>query len=97
MQQILTTKRKHLHQLQEARTNRLKQFGSQVPALLDAIDEAYRKGQFTRKPVGPLGRGRLGLVRGGALPCWVWVTSARQKGLRTHAVVPRLWGHMAGV
>ncbi|XP_072500099.1 structural maintenance of chromosomes protein 6 [Notamacropus eugenii] len=55
VQQILTTKCKHLHHLKEARTNRLKQFGSQVPALLEAIDEAYRKGQFTRKPVGPLG------------------------------------------
>ncbi|XP_036604507.1 structural maintenance of chromosomes protein 6 [Trichosurus vulpecula] len=55
VQQFLNTKRKHLHHLKETRTNRLKQFGSQVPALLEAIDEAYKKGQFTRKPVGPLG------------------------------------------
>ncbi|KAM9070887.1 structural maintenance of chromosomes protein 6 isoform X1 [Sarcophilus harrisii] len=53
--QTLNTKRRHLHQLKETRTNRLKQFGSQVPALLEAIEDAYRKGQFTRKPVGPLG------------------------------------------
>ncbi|XP_074051161.1 structural maintenance of chromosomes protein 6 [Macrotis lagotis] len=55
VQQYLTIKRRHLQQLKETRTNRLKQFGSQVPALLEAIEEAYRKGQFTRKPVGPLG------------------------------------------
>ncbi|XP_068955434.1 structural maintenance of chromosomes protein 6 [Petaurus breviceps papuanus] len=55
VQQTLSTKQKHLHHLKETRTNRLKQFGSQVPALLEAIDDAYRKGQFTRKPVGPLG------------------------------------------
>ncbi|XP_027711421.1 structural maintenance of chromosomes protein 6 [Vombatus ursinus] len=55
VKQMLSTKQKHLHHLKETRTNRLKQFGSQVPALLQAIDEAHRKGQFTRKPVGPLG------------------------------------------
>uniref|UniRef100_F7D883 Structural maintenance of chromosomes protein 6 n=1 Tax=Monodelphis domestica TaxID=13616 RepID=F7D883_MONDO len=55
IRQVLDAKRSHLEHLRGSRSNRLKQFGSQVPALLEAIDEAYKKGQFTRKPVGPLG------------------------------------------
>uniref|UniRef100_A0A5F8GJQ1 Structural maintenance of chromosomes protein 6 n=1 Tax=Monodelphis domestica TaxID=13616 RepID=A0A5F8GJQ1_MONDO len=44
IRQVLDAKRSHLEHLRGSRSNRLKQFGSQVPALLEAIDEAYKKG-----------------------------------------------------
>uniref|UniRef100_A0A671P5I2 Structural maintenance of chromosomes protein 6 n=1 Tax=Sinocyclocheilus anshuiensis TaxID=1608454 RepID=A0A671P5I2_9TELE len=37
------------------RENRLCRFGEHMPALLRAIDEADQRGQFRKKPVGPLG------------------------------------------
>lgn len=46
---------KNLRQLESSRSDRLRRFGEQVPALLGAIDEAHRRGQFKRKPRGPLG------------------------------------------
>lgn len=46
---------KNLQRLEGSRSDRLRRFGEQVPALLSAIDEAHRKGQFKYKPRGPLG------------------------------------------
>ncbi|XP_043830639.1 structural maintenance of chromosomes protein 6-like [Dromiciops gliroides] len=55
MQQILDYKQQQLNQLKEYKFDPLKRFGSQIPALLEAIEDAYRQGQFTFKPIGPLG------------------------------------------
>ncbi|KAM8774202.1 structural maintenance of chromosomes protein 6 [Rhynchonycteris naso] len=51
----LNYNQRQLKDLKDSKTDRLKRFGPHVPALLKAIDEAYRRGQFTYKPVGPLG------------------------------------------
>ncbi|XP_047378029.1 structural maintenance of chromosomes protein 6 isoform X2 [Sciurus carolinensis] len=51
----LTYNQRQLKELKDSKTDRLKRFGSHVPALLEAIDEAYRRGHFTHKPIGPLG------------------------------------------
>uniref|UniRef100_A0A8D2HG64 Structural maintenance of chromosomes protein 6 n=1 Tax=Urocitellus parryii TaxID=9999 RepID=A0A8D2HG64_UROPR len=51
----LNYNQRQLKELKDSKTDRLKRFGSHVPALLEAIDEAYRRGHFTHKPVGPLG------------------------------------------
>lgn len=54
VKQILNYNQKQLKELKDSKTDRLKRFGPNVPALLEAIDNAYRRGQFTYKPVGPL-------------------------------------------
>ncbi|XP_045700489.1 structural maintenance of chromosomes protein 6 [Phyllostomus hastatus] len=51
----LTYNQRQLKELKDSKTDRLKRFGPHVPALLEAIDDAYTRGQFTYKPVGPLG------------------------------------------
>ncbi|XP_047244065.1 structural maintenance of chromosomes protein 6-like isoform X2 [Girardinichthys multiradiatus] len=51
---IEANKRK-LQTMESSRSNRLRRFGEQMPALLNAIEEAYRKGYFKHKPRGPLG------------------------------------------
>ncbi|MXQ87792.1 hypothetical protein E5288_WYG018072 [Bos mutus] len=51
----LNFNQRQLKELKDSKTNRLKRFGPHVPALLEAIDDAYRRGHFTYKPVGPLG------------------------------------------
>ncbi|XP_051723278.1 structural maintenance of chromosomes protein 6-like isoform X1 [Ctenopharyngodon idella] len=48
----MESKQRKLAAMEEKRKSR---FGEQMPALLRAIDEADRQGQFKRKPVGPLG------------------------------------------
>ncbi|XP_036118642.1 structural maintenance of chromosomes protein 6 isoform X3 [Molossus molossus] len=55
VKQALNINQRHLKELKDSKTDRLKRFGPHVPALLEAIDDAYRRGQFTYKPVGPLG------------------------------------------
>lgn len=50
---------RNLHMLESSRSNRLRRFGEHVPALLSAIEEAHRRGQFKRKPRGPLGKNRV--------------------------------------
>lgn len=55
MRHTLSYNQKQLKDLKDSKTDRLKRFGPHVPALLEAIDDAYRHGQFTYKPVGPLG------------------------------------------
>ncbi|XP_063079288.1 structural maintenance of chromosomes protein 6-like [Engraulis encrasicolus] len=51
----ISSKENNIRQLEASRTNRLRRFGEHMPALLNAIDEAYAKGMFKRKPVGPIG------------------------------------------
>ncbi|XP_054583842.1 structural maintenance of chromosomes protein 6 isoform X2 [Eptesicus fuscus] len=51
----LSYNQKQLKELRDSKTDRLKRFGPHVPALLEAIDDAHRRGHFTYKPVGPLG------------------------------------------
>ncbi|XP_013378099.1 PREDICTED: structural maintenance of chromosomes protein 6 [Chinchilla lanigera] len=51
----LNYNQRQLKELKDSKTDRLKRFGPNVPALLEAIDDAYRRGYFTHKPVGPLG------------------------------------------
>lgn len=51
----LNYNQRQLKELKDSKTDRLKRFGPHVPALLEAIDDAYRRGHFTCKPVGPLG------------------------------------------
>ncbi|ELW71999.1 Structural maintenance of chromosomes protein 6 [Tupaia chinensis] len=51
----LNYNQRQLKDLKDSKTDQLKRFGPNVPALLEAIDDAYRRGHFTHKPVGPLG------------------------------------------
>lgn len=55
MKHALSYNQRQLKELKDSKTDRLKRFGPNVPALLEAIDDAYRQGLFTYKPVGPLG------------------------------------------
>ncbi|KAM9201067.1 structural maintenance of chromosomes protein 6 isoform 3-T3 [Dugong dugon] len=55
VKQTLTFNQKQLKELKDSKTDQLKRFGPNVPALLEAIDDADRRGLFTYKPVGPLG------------------------------------------
>ncbi|KAM6961221.1 structural maintenance of chromosomes protein 6 [Aplochiton taeniatus] len=49
------SKMKRKNQLKASRSNKLKRFGDNMPELLDAIDKAYTKGRFIKKPMGPIG------------------------------------------
>lgn len=51
----MDSKRRDLAAMESSRNNQICRFGEQMPLLLKAIDEADRRGQFKRKPVGPLG------------------------------------------
>lgn len=42
--------------MESSRSNRLRRFGEHMPTLLNAIEEAHRKGQFKHRPRGPLGK-----------------------------------------
>lgn len=55
MKHVLNYNQRQLKELKDSKTDRLKRFGPHVPALLDAIDDAYKRGLFTYKPIGPLG------------------------------------------
>ncbi|KAM8964685.1 structural maintenance of chromosomes protein 6-like [Sarcophilus harrisii] len=55
MQQMLNNEQQQLNRLKECKTDPLKRFEPQIIALLEAVDNAHRQGQFTSKPVGPLG------------------------------------------
>ncbi|KAL0200238.1 hypothetical protein M9458_003425, partial [Cirrhinus mrigala] len=54
LQRAMESKQRNLAAMESSRDNRLCRFGEQMPTLLRAIDEAYRRGQFRKKPVGPL-------------------------------------------
>ncbi|NWH64796.1 SMC6 protein, partial [Geococcyx californianus] len=53
--QALDAKQKQLRELKDSKTNTLKRFGLHMPAFLEAVETAYRQGQFKHKPLGPLG------------------------------------------
>ncbi|XP_062388372.1 structural maintenance of chromosomes protein 6-like [Sardina pilchardus] len=55
LQRCCSSKEQGLLQLEASRTNQIRRFGENMPALLSAIDEAYGKGMFQKKPIGPLG------------------------------------------
>uniref|UniRef100_A0A4X2JLE1 Structural maintenance of chromosomes 6 n=1 Tax=Vombatus ursinus TaxID=29139 RepID=A0A4X2JLE1_VOMUR len=55
VQQILHEEKQQLNQWKECRSEPLKRFGAQIPALLEAVDDAHRQANFTFKPIGPLG------------------------------------------
>ncbi|XP_074133044.1 structural maintenance of chromosomes protein 6-like isoform X2 [Sminthopsis crassicaudata] len=55
VQQTLHQQQQQLTQWKEYKSNPLKRFGPQIPALLEAVDDAHRQGSFTFKPIGPLG------------------------------------------
>ncbi|XP_061605240.1 structural maintenance of chromosomes protein 6-like [Phyllopteryx taeniolatus] len=46
---------RNLRIMEGSRSNRLRRFGEHMPALLDAIQDAHKRGQFKHKPRGPLG------------------------------------------
>ncbi|TKS86990.1 Structural maintenance of chromosomes protein 6 [Collichthys lucidus] len=55
IQVLYASKLKRKNQLLASRSNKLKRFGDPVPDLLESIDEAYAKGRFLKRPVGPIG------------------------------------------
>ncbi|XP_051552913.1 structural maintenance of chromosomes protein 6-like [Myxocyprinus asiaticus] len=55
LQRAIEAKSRDLAAMEGSRNDRLCRFGEKMPALLKAIDEADRRGNFKRKPVGPLG------------------------------------------
>nr|XP_046268736.1 structural maintenance of chromosomes protein 6 [Scatophagus argus]XP_046268738.1 structural maintenance of chromosomes protein 6 [Scatophagus argus] len=55
IQVLYMSKLKRKNQLLASRSNKLKRFGDYVPDLLGLISEAYDKGRFLRRPVGPIG------------------------------------------
>ncbi len=52
----MESKRRDLASMESSRDNQLCRFGEHMPGLLRAIDEAERRGQFRKRPVGPLGK-----------------------------------------
>lgn len=56
LQRSVDANRRNLQTMESSRSNRLRRFGEHVPALVNAIEEAYKKGQFKQKPRGPLGK-----------------------------------------
>uniref|UniRef100_A0AAQ5ZFW1 Structural maintenance of chromosomes protein 6 n=1 Tax=Amphiprion ocellaris TaxID=80972 RepID=A0AAQ5ZFW1_AMPOC len=56
LQRSIDVNKRNLQTLESSRSNRLRRFGEHMPALLSAIQEAHRKGQFKQRPRGPLGR-----------------------------------------
>ncbi|XP_041814270.1 structural maintenance of chromosomes protein 6 [Chelmon rostratus] len=51
----MDSNRRNLQTLESSRSNRLRRFGEHMPALLNAIQEAHKRGQFKHRPRGPLG------------------------------------------
>lgn len=62
IQILYTSKMKRKSQLLASRTNKLKRFGDHVPDLLGSITEACAKGQFLKRPLGPIGDLFFGLL-----------------------------------
>uniref|UniRef100_A0A673N170 Structural maintenance of chromosomes protein 6 n=1 Tax=Sinocyclocheilus rhinocerous TaxID=307959 RepID=A0A673N170_9TELE len=54
-QRTIESKRRNLAAMENSRGNQVCRFGEHMLPLLRAIDEADRRGQFKKKPVGPLG------------------------------------------
>ncbi|KAL6095967.1 smc6 [Pungitius sinensis] len=55
LQRSIEANRRNMQTMESSRSNRLRRFGEHMPGLLNAIQEAHRKGQFKHKPRGPLG------------------------------------------
>ncbi|KAK7904232.1 hypothetical protein WMY93_016839 [Mugilogobius chulae] len=55
IQALYESKLKRKNQLLSSRSNKMKRFGESVPELLNSIDKAHAAGQFSRKPLGPIG------------------------------------------
>ncbi|XP_074470796.1 structural maintenance of chromosomes protein 6 [Sebastes fasciatus] len=55
LQRSIEANRRNLQTMESSRSNRLRRFGEHMPALLNAIQDAHRKGQLKQKPRGPLG------------------------------------------
>uniref|UniRef100_A0A7N6A6B1 Structural maintenance of chromosomes protein 6 n=1 Tax=Anabas testudineus TaxID=64144 RepID=A0A7N6A6B1_ANATE len=55
--------KRNLQTMESSRSNRLRRFGEHMPALLNAIQEAHRRGQFRHKPRGPLGKAQCCILR----------------------------------
>ncbi|XP_071335380.1 structural maintenance of chromosomes protein 6 [Trachinotus anak] len=55
LQKSIEANGRNLQTMESSRSNRLRRFGEHMPTLLNAIQEAHRKGQFRHKPRGPLG------------------------------------------
>ncbi|XP_047429650.1 structural maintenance of chromosomes protein 6-like [Mugil cephalus] len=55
LQRSIDANRRNLQTMESSRSNRLRRFGEHMPALLSAIQDAHRRGQFKQIPRGPLG------------------------------------------
>uniref|UniRef100_A0A673B0L4 Rad50/SbcC-type AAA domain-containing protein n=1 Tax=Sphaeramia orbicularis TaxID=375764 RepID=A0A673B0L4_9TELE len=55
LQRSIETNRRNLQTMESSRSNRLRRFGEHMPDLLNAIQDAHKRGQFKQKPRGPLG------------------------------------------
>ncbi|KAG8011310.1 Structural maintenance of chromosomes protein 6 [Nibea albiflora] len=55
LQRSIEAYRRNLQTMESSRSNRLRRFGEHMPALLNAIQEAHKRGQFKHRPRGPLG------------------------------------------
>ena len=55
-QVALDANQRNLRTMENSRTDRLRRFGEQMPALLAAIEEADQRGRFKHRPRGPLGK-----------------------------------------
>ncbi|XP_028252481.1 structural maintenance of chromosomes protein 6 [Parambassis ranga] len=55
LQRSADANKRNLQTMESSRSNRLQRFGEHMPALLNAIQEAHKKGQFKHRPRGPLG------------------------------------------
>uniref|UniRef100_A0A8C4F8N7 Structural maintenance of chromosomes protein 6 n=1 Tax=Dicentrarchus labrax TaxID=13489 RepID=A0A8C4F8N7_DICLA len=55
VQRSIDVHRRNLKTMESSRSNRLRRFGEHMPTLLNAIQEAHKRGQFKHRPRGPLG------------------------------------------
>ncbi|XP_041831050.1 structural maintenance of chromosomes protein 6-like isoform X2 [Melanotaenia boesemani] len=55
LQRSIDANSRNLQIMEKSCSNQLQRFGEHMPALLNAIQEAHRKGQFKHIPRGPLG------------------------------------------
>nr|XP_020488558.2 LOW QUALITY PROTEIN: structural maintenance of chromosomes protein 6-like [Labrus bergylta] len=55
LQRSIEVNKRNLQTMESSRSNRLRRFGEHVPALLNAIEEAHKRGKFKQRPRGPLG------------------------------------------
>lgn len=55
LQRSIEANSRNLQTMESSRSNRLRRFGEHMPPLLNAIQEAHKRGQFKHRPRGPLG------------------------------------------